>query len=153
MQLITDLKKTQTKTLAYFDLSEADLNKSYAPGKWTIREMLHHLTDAETVLYERVRRIISKPDQVIWGFDQNLWARHLEYNTLPLSLNKAVYKSVRENVIFLAEKYYVSHGKHTFVHNETGRRTLKDEFDKIPAHNAQHLSQIESALMMGKNLA
>ncbi len=153
MQLLTDLKKTQAKTLSYFNLSEAELNLSYAPGKWTIRELLHHLADAETVLYERIRRIISKPNQVIWAFDQDLWARHLDYKTLPVSLNKAVYKSVRENVIFLAEKYYHSHGHHAFVHNQSGSRTLKEEFDKIPAHNAQHLFQIESALSNWKNLA
>lgn len=153
MQLITDLKKTQTKTLAYFDLAEAELNRSYAPGKWTIRELLHHLADAETVLYDRVRRVISNPNQVIWHFDQDLWAQHLDYKSFPLSINKAVYKSVRDSVILLAEKYYVSHGDHSFVHSQSGRRTLKDEFGKIPAHNAAHLFQIESALMNGNYLA
>jgi hypothetical protein len=33
-----------------------------------------------------------------------------------------------------------------FVHNVTGVRTLRDEFDKVAAHNAHHLTQIRAAL-------
>jgi hypothetical protein len=33
-----------------------------------------------------------------------------------------------------------------FIHSETGIRTLREEFDKVAAHNQQHLAQIEMAL-------
>lgn len=144
---LTDaLNQTKQHTLAMFDLSEEDLNKRYAPGKWTNRQLLHHLVDAETVLYDRIRRVIANPDQVIWAFDQDKWAEGLAYETLPLELNRPIYESVRTSVIFLAERYYTSKGQHSFVHNQSGSRTLKDEFDKIAWHNQHHLNQIEQAL-------
>jgi hypothetical protein len=31
-------------------------------------------------------------------------------------------------------------------HSQTGLRTLKDEFDKVAAHNENHLGQIATAL-------
>ncbi|HEY7568150.1 MAG TPA: hypothetical protein VH762_11300 [Gemmatimonadaceae bacterium] len=34
----------------------------------------------------------------------------------------------------------------SWVHSETGVRTLKDEFDKVAAHNQKHLDQIRRAL-------
>lgn len=146
MQIIKDLETSKAETLTYFDLSDSALNKRYGPGKWTVRQVLNHLTDAETVLYERIRRTISKPNQVIWGFDPDAWCQGLEYEKFPLALNKPIYQSIRSSVIYLAAQYYDSLGKHSFVHNETGKRTLKDEFDKVAWHNEHHLKQIRTAL-------
>lgn len=146
MPIIELLQATKQRTLPYFDLTEQDLLKTYAPGKWTVKQLLHHLADAETILYDRVRRVIAERPQVIWAFDQDAWAQELEYATMPLSLNKQVYSGVRDSVIYLAEKYYESKGHKTFVHSETGVRTLKEEFDKIANHNAHHLQQIEAAI-------
>lgn len=146
MEILKGLHQTQAETLAYFQLSETDLDKTYAEGKWTVRELLHHLADAETVLYDRIRRGISKPNQVVWGFDQDEWCKHLNYQTMPLHLNQQVYTSVRASMIYLAKQYYEASGGNTYVHNETGKRTVKDEFDKVVWHNEHHLNQIRKAL-------
>lgn len=61
MDLINQLQQTKTETLIFFELGDEDLHKTYAPGKWTIQYILHHLTDAEAVLFDRIRRIISEP--------------------------------------------------------------------------------------------
>jgi len=145
-QLLTDLQQTQVSTLKYFDLPASALEKTYAPGKWTVRELLNHIVDAETVLYDRVRRVISEPKSVIWGFRQDDWCQALDYKTFPLEINKDIYSSVRAAVIYLAEQHYIKDGENPFVHSETGLRTLKDEFDKIAWHNQHHLKQIEKAI-------
>lgn len=146
MQIIQSLTETRNKTLTYFQLPEDDLAKTYAPGKWTVKQLLVHLTDAETVLYERIRRVIAEPKQVIWAFDQDLWNENLQYPTYPLELSKNVFASVRDSIIYLAEKHYVLDGHKEYVHSEVGIRTLKDEFDKVAWHNQGHLNQIEMAL-------
>ena len=111
------------------------------------RYLLVHLTDAETVLYDRIKRIISEqPRPVLWAFDQDSWAAHLDYETIPLETSKQIFSAVRDAIIHLASKYYVSHGDLTFVHSGTGLRTLKDEIDKVAWHCDQHLKQIETAL-------
>ena len=146
VNLVKQLETTRDQTIALFSLSDADLALTYAPGKWSVRFILHHLADAETVLFDRVRRVISEPRQVLWAFDQDAWARELDYSRVPLAVSRGMYASVREAVIHYAGRYYESRGHLEFVHSETGVRTLKDEFDKIAAHNAHHLDQIRSAL-------
>lgn len=148
MKLIEELHNSKILTLEYFDLSDADLLKCYAPGKWNNKQLLHHICDAETVLYDRVRRVISEPKQVIWSFEQDDWANHLDYLSMPLCLSKNVYSSVRDAVIYLANTFYISHGPKTFVHSQTGLRSLKDEFDKILSHNLHHLTQIQQSLKL-----
>src|SRR5271169_1136549 len=61
MDIIQRLEAARDRTLAYFDLNDDQLARSYAPGKWSVRFLLHHLADSETVLYDRIGRVISEP--------------------------------------------------------------------------------------------
>lgn len=146
MDIVELLTITRDRTLPYFKSSEEELLKSYGPGKWNVKQLLHHIADAETVLYDRIRRTISNPNQVVWGFDQDKWAEELNYNQLNLELSKNIYMSVRAAIIELAKLHYISKGQFQAVHSGTGVRTLKQFFDKVAWHNSQHLDQIESAL-------
>ena len=146
MEIIDRLERAKTDTLRYFDLTGGVLDRSYGPGKWTVRYLLHHLADAEAVLAYRIRRVISEPRQVIWAFDQDAWATALEYDTVPLDLSRRVYESSRDAIVHYARGHYARADDITFVHSETGLRTLRDEFDKVVTHNRQHLDQIARAL-------
>jgi hypothetical protein len=146
MNLIQELKRTRDETLRYFSLAYSDLERRYAPGKWPIRYILHHLSDSETVLFDRIRRVLSEPRQVLWVYDQDAWASGLDYAKLPLELSRGIYQSVRDAIIYYAGRYYDEKGHLEFVHSVTGVRTLKDEFDKVASHNEHHLTQIRLAL-------
>jgi hypothetical protein len=146
MQLIQELERTRDETLKYFALAPGDLQRTYGPGKWSVRFVLHHLADSETVLFERIRRVLSEPRQVLWVYDQTAWAEKLDYSRVPLEISRRIYESVREAVIYYAGEHYEAHGHLEFVHSVTGVRTLKDEFDKVASHNEHHLCQIRSAL-------
>ncbi len=146
MDIQTALLHTRDATLPYFDLPAADLAKTYAPGKWSVRKILVHIADAESVLHERIKRTIAEPKSVVWAFDQDLWQDKLDYETFPLAVSKALYLANRESVRYLAEKYYLALGDNEFIHSQTGLRTLKHEFDKVAWHNQGHLDQIQTAL-------
>jgi DinB superfamily len=146
VHLIEALEKTRDETLKYFSLGDRELERTYAPGKWPVRYILHHLSDSETVLFDRIRRVLSEPRQVIWVYDQDAWARGLDYATLPLELSRRIYESVRAAVIYYAGLHYEEKGHLEFVHSVTGVRTLKDEFDKVADHNEHHLAQIRAAV-------
>jgi len=146
MDIITKLESTRDLTLQYFDLGDEELSRSYAPGKWTVRFLLHHLADAETVLSDRIRRTISEPRSVLWAFDQDAWASGLDYAHMPLDLSRQIYEATRAGIIHLAREHYDRSGHLEYIHSETGLRTLKEEIDKVAAHNLHHLNQIELAL-------
>jgi hypothetical protein len=146
MQIIQALEATRDETLEHFHLDDPELARCYGPGKWPVRFILHHLADAETVLFDRIRRILSERRGVLWAFDQDAWAKGLDYAQRPLALSRRIYESTREGIIYYARLNYATRGQLEFVHSETGVRTLKDEFDKVAAHNAHHLAQIRTAL-------
>jgi len=147
-EFLAQLDRTKAATLAYFDLGEADLRRTYGPGKWSVRYVLQHLADSESVLFYRIRRVISEPKQVIWVYDQDAWAKALDYSRVPMSLGRNIYTSSRDGTIFYARDHYATSTDLPFVHSQDGLRTLRDEFDKVVWHNQKHLDQIERALSL-----
>lgn len=146
MQITELLDTTRDETLRHFQLGERELARCYASGKWPIRSILHHLADAETVMFERIRRILSEGRRVLWAFDQDAWAKALDYSSLPLDLSRQVYLSTRAGITYYARIHYETLGHLEWIHSETGVRTLKEEFDKVAGHNEHHLRQIRTAL-------
>ncbi len=83
---------------------------------------------------------------MLWAFDESAWASALNYSQMPLELSRQMFDGVRKRLIHHAALYYQADGHREFVHSGTGIRTLKDEFDKVAAHNEHHLRQIEQAV-------
>ena len=49
---------------------------AYAEGKWTIRQMLQHIIDAERVFAYRALHLSRMDPTPLPGFDESLWARN-----------------------------------------------------------------------------
>src|SRR4051812_8308056 len=49
---------------------------AYAPGKWTIQEILQHIIDAERVFVYRALTFSRRDVSQLPGFDENTWAVH-----------------------------------------------------------------------------
>ena len=144
--LIRELERTRDETLKCFSLAHRDLARTYGPGKWSVRFILHHLSDTETVFVDRIHRVLSEPRPVLSVMDQDAWAKALDYSLVPLDIARGVYESVRNAIIYFAGVHYERNGHLEWVHSVDGVRTLRDEFDKVAAHNENHLRQIRLAL-------
>src|SRR5678810_1185593 len=50
------------------------------PGKWSAREIVHHLGDGESFSAARLRKLLIEDNAVIQGYDQDEYASKLRYN-------------------------------------------------------------------------
>ena len=55
------------------DWTREQFERSYAPGKWTARQILIHLAQTEIALGNRARMALSNPGYVAQPFDQDRW--------------------------------------------------------------------------------
>jgi hypothetical protein len=81
-------------------ISEEKSLTAYAPGKWTIKELLGHLTDGERIFAYRALRI-SRADQTpIEGFEQDGYIENSSFNTAKLiDLTEELILSRKANLI------------------------------------------------------
>lgn len=56
-------------------LPEDKGNYAYADGKWTVKEVIGHLADAERVFSYRLTRIARGDQTPLAGFDESTWAK------------------------------------------------------------------------------
>src|SRR5579863_6021066 len=50
-----------------------------APGKWSVRQIIAHLADAELVGAHRFRQVIAEENPTLVAFDQDAWTSRLDY--------------------------------------------------------------------------
>ncbi|MEP7372966.1 MAG: DinB family protein [Chitinophagaceae bacterium] len=81
INLVTDddltiaFDKQSASLIRFFDTIPLDkYDYRYADGKWTIREVLQHIIDAERVFAYRALRFARKDSTPLPGFDENLFA-------------------------------------------------------------------------------
>ncbi len=60
----------------YNNLPEAKADYAYAEGKWTIKDLLQHLIDAERIFVYRATRFVRKDNQSLLGFEENDYAQN-----------------------------------------------------------------------------
>ncbi|MBC7935094.1 MAG: DinB family protein [Rhizobacter sp.] len=65
-------------------------DKAYAPGKWTIKDMLQHMVDTERIFCYRALAISREEQQLLPGFDEDAYANaaHATHRTLPEILDE-----------------------------------------------------------------
>jgi hypothetical protein len=75
--------KNQTNVFIDFinNIPPDKIDYAYASGKWTIKEMLQHIIDAERVFSYRALRFARKDPTPLPGFDENLFAANAKADT------------------------------------------------------------------------
>jgi hypothetical protein len=127
-----------------FRADPATTERSYAPGKWTLRQILLHLADCESVYIDRARRLIGDEHPLLWNFDENRWASHLFYEQRSLIIAAAQFAANRDALIELARLTPSASWRREGVHSERGLLTFEQLLDKTEKHTAHHLEQLDA---------
>ncbi|MGH7568289.1 MAG: DinB family protein [Gemmatimonadales bacterium] len=73
------------ETSALLDgLSDRGASHRYAPGKWSVKEIVGHLGDVERVMAYRALRIARGDETPLAGFDENVYVPAGRFDARPL---------------------------------------------------------------------
>src|SRR5882672_11393551 len=74
--------------------ADAELDARPAPGKWTARQIVHHLADSEMTSAIRLRLLVAEDRAQIRPYDQELFARTLHYDR-PVASSMLAFQAAR----------------------------------------------------------
>lgn len=99
------LRDQVRKTLALFDgIDEKHASEwSYAPGKWTLKQVLGHLSDTERIFAYRILRITRGDETPLPGFEQDDYVKTAGSNLRPLAQLMEEFLTVRNATLTLVE--------------------------------------------------
>ncbi len=127
-------------------VSPAVARKRPAPDKWSIAEIVAHISDTELVSGYRIRAILGQPGTAIIGFDQDAWVTALHYEKRDLKKSYEQYRALREANLALLKSLTPEQWKHAGMHSERGAESVETVARMMAGHDLNHLGQIERIL-------
>ena len=112
------------------------------PGKWSAREIVHHLGDSESFSAARLRKLLIDDAPVIQGYDQDVYATRLRYNERDMAPALEAFRSARESTLQIIELMTEDDWQREGTHTESGRYTVDDWLTIYAKHAHNHASQI-----------
>jgi len=122
-------------------LGDAGLSRSYGPGKWTGKQILAHLADAEIGIGFRIRQILSEDNHRIQPWDEGSWARR--YANVDVESALASYLGSRRWNLSLLRGLSSEDLEREAFHPERGPEKLGTVIRVLAGHDLNHLAQLE----------
>ncbi len=137
------LKKTFKEAQQIFGTMPEEMgNYAYAPDKWTIKQMLIHLIDAERVFAYRTLSFMRGDRIALPGFNQDIWMEQVDVSGRSIKDLMKEWKVVRDNTLFLLAQCTEEQSK--FLGTASGWKvTARAMFFVIIGHQVHHMNVLK----------
>lgn len=112
------------------------------PSRWSIRQIVAHLSDSELLAASRFRQMIAEDNPPLVGFDQNLWAERLDYHKRKPSQSLETFRRIRAENYELLKDLPEEAFQRTGQHSKRGPVTLLQFLQIFATHPEKHSKQI-----------
>jgi hypothetical protein len=119
-----------------------EMRFSPGPDHWSIHENVVHVADAELVGTTRMRYVIAQPGSTLVSFDQEQWARALDYRSHSLDGALALFRAVRRATADILKLAPAEAWEQMGVNTEAGPQTLEWLVEQFAEHVTYHLRTI-----------
>lgn len=122
--------------------SDDQLDTPYREGGWTVRQLIHHVSDSHLNAYVRVKWALTEETPTIKAYNQQEWAETPD-TRLGVEYPLGMIKSLHQKWVGLLKQLLPEQLKKEFVHPETGKHVRLDQMTGNYAwHGEHHLAHI-----------
>ena len=97
----TLIKQLKDTTAFLSNISETQANYRYATGKWTIKEVIGHITDTERIMSYRLLRIARGDQSPLAGYDDESYVKEAAFHSCSLPDLLKDFSAVRQSTVSL----------------------------------------------------
>lgn len=126
-------------------LTDEQLNTSYRPDGWTVRQVVNHCADSHMNALIRVKLALTEVSPTITAYKQDLWADLPDSKNMPISPSLQILEGVHDRWTVLLKSFGEKEWKKSFIHPEKGRAvSLEEAAASYAWHCDHHLGHITS---------
>lgn len=128
-------------------LSEEQLETPYRPNGWTVRQLVHHISDSHHNSYIRFKWGLTEDRPYIKAYDEKAWAALFDTRTAPIQMSLDHLSAVHAKLVYLLKGLSEKDLERSFIHpdgnNET---TLKENIARYAWHSNHHFAHIANLI-------
>jgi len=128
-------------------LSEQQLDTPYRAHGWTLRQVLHHLSDSHHHSYIRFKWALTEDNPVIKAYDEQAWAELIDAKSAPIQMALDHLKSTHCKLVYLLKHMNDQELNRCFIHPDGNTKVvLKNNIGIYAWHSNHHYAHIENLL-------
>lgn len=126
--------------------SVEQMNRSPAPGEWSPRQVLNHLSDSDLVFGTRIRMIVTQDRPTIVGYDQDAWTER--FGSLDATPQDTIdrWQTLRRANLRLMQSLSPQEWDRVGLHSERGPESVRLNVQLLAGHDRMHLDQFRQGL-------
>jgi len=143
MRFVTEITEAPMRLRsAVSGLNEAQLDRPYREGGWTVRQVAHHVPDSHLNSYLRFRWALTEDQPDIKAYHEDRWAELPDARTAPVEISLALLESLHARWAALLHALTDAEWKRTFRHPELGPVSLEKNAALYAWHGRHHVAHI-----------
>ncbi|MEL6976960.1 MAG: YfiT family bacillithiol transferase [Bacteroidota bacterium] len=128
-------------------LNDVQLETPYRPGGWTVRQLVHHVSDSHHHSYTRFKWALTEENPLIKAYFEKEWSKLFDAKTAPIQLSLDHLKAVHAKLVFLLRGLSKEDLEKTFLHPEGNvTSTLAENIGRYAWHGSHHLAHIQNLI-------
>ncbi|MNI64807.1 putative metal-dependent hydrolase YfiT [compost metagenome] len=128
-------------------LTDEDLNQTYRPGGWTLRQVVHHIPDSHINAYIRFKQAITEDVPVIRPYYEERWAEIGEAKNGDIELSLALIAALHQRWVTFLKTLQQADFQRKYIHPEHGKElTLANMLGMYAWHGKHHLAHITNTI-------
>lgn len=123
-------------------LDDTQLDTTYRPDGWTVRQVVHHVPDSHMNSYVRFRLALTEDTPAIKPYHEDRWAELADAKRMPVEPSLTLLESLHERWVMLLRSMRPEDFARTLAHPEHGVLPLDFFLALYAWHGPHHVAQI-----------
>src|SRR5574337_1113504 len=123
-------------------LTREQLDTTYRPGGWTVRQVVHHLADSHVHVYIRFRLALTESEPTIKGYGAAAWAELADARTGLIEPSLALFDALHQRWVPLLHSMKGGDFARTFRRPDSQVVTLDRALQTYAWHGRHHVAHI-----------
>ncbi|MEM7484646.1 MAG: YfiT family bacillithiol transferase [Bacteroidota bacterium] len=128
-------------------LTTQQLETPYRPGGWTVRQLIHHISDSHHHSYVRFKWALTENAPVIKPYFEKEWSKLFDAKTAPIQMSLDHLKAVHAKLVYLLKGLSNEELQRKFIHPVgNAETTLLENVGRYAWHGSHHFAHIENLI-------